>query len=219
VIWVIDNGATMAAVATTYSEAIAQVHLGLQHAGVDLKTVVISGTPKDADTCDILYSGICVKPPVGAETCPGETGDFKHVQGRVDGPIWSIDGSYPSWADFARAGASKAIIVVTNTAATRDPDEFLQSLRSLSPSLGVWRMHGVICGDTCEAPDMTCNVVGKPHTGPRCLGSMPYRDLITESGGTSLDFCTLAAGAAVPGLVEAVLAQASPPGCEFSLEG
>lgn len=217
-IWAIDTNSGMANEALAYGAVIDQVHQALKAQGVDIRTVLIGlASSYPPSTSCALGHGLCVPPPTGSDSCPGQTAEFLHVSYSVnEDPLGAVLTTYSTWQPVLRAKAQKVFLVVGNRNDPKITTEagFTSGIAKLNPPIeNTWAVSGVVCATTT-----TCDgtlLCGKDQThATRCYGNVPFVSLVQQTGGFAVDFCTTSAmEAAVPVTAE-LLKSLTPTGCE-----
>jgi len=218
-IWAVDTNVSMANEALAYGPVIDRVHQALKAQGVDIRTVLIglAGKNPPSTSCNMSH-GLCVPPPTGSDSCPGQTPEFLHVSVSVnEDPLGAFLTTYPTWQPVLRSTAQKAFLVVANR---NDPKittevQFTSGIAGLNPPLGnTWALSGVVCATTTTCTGtLLCGPQNQTQV-PRCFGNVPFVSLVQQSGGFAIDFCTTSADEAAVPVTTELLKSLTPSGCE-----
>lgn len=187
--------------------------------GLDLNIVLVSCL---TEAC-LQHSGwftICVDPPVGAGTCPADDSlppSYLHVDQRIESvkALQRIVGSYASWSSMIRDHSAKHVLVISDDTDEWTAAQFTTALTTADARFVGYRFHGIFSYTSKEPACAAGNDPCCTYAAPDGEG-VPYRDLVTQTGGVSGNLCLQEFDPVFDELAGAVVASA-PLSCEWEI--
>jgi hypothetical protein len=187
--------------------------------GLDLNIVLVSCLTEDC----LRQSGwftICVDPPVGSGACPADDSNppnYLHVNQRIESlkALQRVVGTYAQWSSMIRDHSAKHVLVVSDDSDEWTAAQFTDALVAADARFQGYRFHGIFSYTSKEA---ACAAAGDPcctYAAPSGEG-IPYRDLVTQTGGVSGNLCEQEFDPVFDALAGAVIASAALS-CEWQI--
>jgi hypothetical protein len=185
--------------------------------GLDLNIVLVSCL---TEAC-LQHTGwftICIDPPVGSGACPADDSnppDYLHVDQRIESrkALQRIVGTYADWSSMLRDGAAKHVLVVSDDTDEWTAEQFTTALVAADARFAGYRFHGIFSYTSKEAACTAGNDPCCTYAAPGGEG-VPYRELVTQTGGVSGNLCEQEFDPVFDALAGAVIASA-PLSCEW----